>query len=80
VQPKTARYCNLNDKANKMLANSGKGHNETIKVVNPLGHTIPITVAVGEHVPENGGTCSVLTKIDSENFSREILEIQTLIY
>jgi hypothetical protein len=33
-----------------------KGHNETYEIVNPMNYARFLTVSVGEHVSENGGT------------------------
>jgi hypothetical protein len=35
---------------------AGKGHNETLEIVNPLKHTKIAIVVAGRHVSENGGT------------------------
>jgi hypothetical protein len=37
----------------------GKGHNETLEIVNPLKHMTAATDAVDGHVPKNGGTCEM---------------------
>jgi hypothetical protein len=37
----------------------GKGHNETLEIVNPLNDTWIAVDAVDGHVPENGGTVFV---------------------
>jgi hypothetical protein len=36
---------------------AGKGHNETLEIVNPVKHTKSATDDRGGHVPGNGGTC-----------------------
>jgi hypothetical protein len=36
---------------------AGKGHNETLEIVIPMGHTTTAKSVTGIHVPENGGTC-----------------------
>jgi hypothetical protein len=35
---------------------AGKGHNETLEIVNPLEHTRSLNNDDRRHVPENGGT------------------------
>jgi hypothetical protein len=35
---------------------AGKGHNETLKIVNPVGDTRAALDVNKPHVPENGGT------------------------
>jgi hypothetical protein len=35
-----------------------KGHHETYEIVNPMEYARFLTVSVGEHVSENGDTCS----------------------
>jgi hypothetical protein len=35
---------------------AGKGHNETLEIVNPVEHTKSATDDTQGHVPENGGT------------------------
>jgi hypothetical protein len=36
---------------------AGKGHNETLEIVNPVEETRIAAESVDVHVPGNGGTC-----------------------
>jgi hypothetical protein len=36
---------------------AGKGHNETLEIVNVVEHTTTATEVADIHVPGNGGTC-----------------------
>jgi hypothetical protein len=40
----------------KELRIAGKGHNETLEIVNSMERILGLDVAVKYHVPENGGT------------------------
>jgi hypothetical protein len=48
----------------KQIQIPGKGHNETLEIVNPLKHMRAVAVIVQGHVPENGGTCNSLFVAD----------------
>jgi hypothetical protein len=37
---------------------AGKGHNETLEIVNPLGEQSDAKSVIRDHVPGNGGTCT----------------------
>jgi hypothetical protein len=41
----------------KTIEITGKGHDVILEIVNPMKHRTALTVALGGHVPENGGTC-----------------------
>jgi hypothetical protein len=43
----------------KEFSIAGKGHNVLLEVINAVKHTSVTFETVGDHVPENGGTCDI---------------------
>jgi hypothetical protein len=50
----------LNNNTNSI---PGKGHNETLEIVNSVEHTRAANGVIRGHVPENGGTCCSLSQL-----------------